>query len=87
MGTWTHREEALSKHGRIWGFANIKGTFCGLPVISIIVYWGLYCGPPFFGKLPYGSHEQRLKFEDPARCEEEEGGIGASGTKYNNLRV
>ena len=28
------------------------GTFLGVPVISILVHWGLYLRPPYFGKLP-----------------------------------
>ena len=27
-------------------------AFWGSPIIRIIVFWGLYWGPPFFGKLP-----------------------------------
>ena len=31
---------------RRWGFPNIMGTFLGVPIIRIILYWGLYWGPP-----------------------------------------
>ena len=39
--------------GFIWEFPKIRGTFLGVPIIRIIVYWGLYWGPLTFGKLPY----------------------------------
>ena len=29
------------------------GTFLGVPIIRTIVFWGLYLGSPFFGKLPH----------------------------------
>ena len=31
-----------------WGFPEIRGTFLVVPLISIIVFWGLYWGPPFW---------------------------------------
>ena len=37
----------------IWGFPKIRGTLLGVPIIRTIVFWGLYWGPPYFGKLPY----------------------------------
>ena len=33
----------------IWGFPKIMGTFLGVPIIRIIVYWGLYWGPLILG--------------------------------------
>ena len=33
----------------IWGFPKIRGTFLGVPIIRIIVYWG----PLILGKLPH----------------------------------
>ena len=39
----------------IWEFPKIRGTFLGVPIIRILVYWGLYWGPLIFGKLPYES--------------------------------
>ena len=33
----------------IWGFPKIRGTFLGVPIIRIIVYWGVYWGPPILG--------------------------------------
>ena len=36
-----------SEVGRImWGFPKIRGAFLGVPIIRIIVYWGLYWSPP-----------------------------------------
>ena len=32
-----------------WGFPRIRGTFLKVPIIRIIVYWGLYWGPPILG--------------------------------------
>ena len=33
----------------IWGFPKIRGTLLGVPIIRIVVYWGLYWGPPILG--------------------------------------
>ena len=33
----------------IWGFPQIRGTFLGVPIIGIIIYWGLYWGHPILG--------------------------------------
>ena len=35
--------------GDIWGLPQIRGTFLGVPVISTIVYWGLYWGTLIYG--------------------------------------
>ena len=50
----TGLQEAAGKSGkrqklscacsRIWGFPKIRGTSLGVPIIGIIVYWGLYWG-------------------------------------------
>ena len=32
----------------IWGFPKIRGTILGVPIIRIIVYWGLYWGHLFW---------------------------------------
>ena len=32
-----------------WGFPKIRGTLLGVPIIRIIVFWGLYWGPPILG--------------------------------------
>ena len=39
----------------MWEFPKIRGTFLGVPIIRIIVYWGSILGSPYFGKLPYGN--------------------------------
>ena len=31
--------------GHTWGFPNIMGIILGVPIIRIIVFWGLYWGP------------------------------------------
>ena len=33
----------------IWGFPKIRGTFLGVPIIRIIIFWGLYWGPSILG--------------------------------------
>ena len=33
----------------IWEFPRIRGTFLGVPIIRIIIYWGLYWGPLILG--------------------------------------
>ena len=32
-----------------WGFPKIRGTILGVPVLRIIVFWGLYWGLPILG--------------------------------------
>ena len=32
-----------------WGFPKIRGTLLGVPMIRIIVFWGLYLGAPILG--------------------------------------
>ena len=49
--------------GAIWdalnksfgGFPKIRGTFLGVPIIRIIVYWGLYWGPHILGNYHFGN--------------------------------
>ena len=38
---------------QICGFPKIRGTLSVVPIIRIIIYWGLYWGPPYLGKGPY----------------------------------
>ena len=38
----------------IWGFPNIRGTFLGVPILRIIIFWGSILGAPYFGKQPFG---------------------------------
>ena len=32
-----------------WGFPKFRGTFLGVPIIRIIIYWGLYWVPLVLG--------------------------------------
>ena len=32
----------------IWGFPKLGVPFWGVPIIRLIVFWSLYCGPPMF---------------------------------------
>ena len=36
---------------RVWGlgFPKIRGTILGVPIIRIIVFWGVYWGPLILG--------------------------------------
>ena len=34
----------------MWEFPKIKGTFLGVPILRIIIYWGLYWGTLILGK-------------------------------------
>ena len=36
-----------------WEFPKIRGTFLGVPIIRITIYWGSILGSPYFGKLPH----------------------------------
>ena len=43
----------MQDHGKdmlqaIRGFPKNRGTILGVPIIRIIVVWGLYWGPPFW---------------------------------------
>ena len=33
----------------VWGFPEIRGTILGVPIIRIVVFWGLYWGSLFLG--------------------------------------
>ena len=37
----------------IWGFPKIRGTFWGVPIIRIILYWGLFWGPLILGNYHF----------------------------------
>ena len=45
----------LCKAKAIQRFPKIRGTFLGAPVIRILVFWGLYWGPPILGNYHTGS--------------------------------
>ena len=36
------------------GVSQIKGTILGVPIIRIVVFWGLYWGPPILGNYYIG---------------------------------
>ena len=38
----------------IWEFPKIRGTILGVPIIRIIVYWGLFWGPLIYGNYHIG---------------------------------
>ena len=33
----------------LWGFPKLRGIFLEVPIIRIIVFWGLYWGPLILG--------------------------------------
>ena len=33
----------------IWGFPKVRGTFFGVPIMRITIFWGLYWGPLILG--------------------------------------
>ena len=41
--------------GHIWVVPKIKGPLLGVPIIRMIVFWGLYCGPPILGSYHLGN--------------------------------
>ena len=50
----------------IWGFPKIRGTILGVPIIRIIVFWGLYWGPPILGNYHMGGCQIYDPFLDPS---------------------
>ena len=50
--TYAHEWEMVlraSPAEMVWGFSKIRVTILGVPIIRIIVLWGLYWGPPILG--------------------------------------
>ena len=45
------------------GFPKLGIPFLGVPIIRTIIYWGLYLGSPYFGKLPLVDHCLSKSFE------------------------
>ena len=43
---------------KIWEFAKIRGTILGVPIIRVVVCWGLYWGPPILGNYHMGGGVQ-----------------------------
>ena len=39
----------------IWYFPKIRDTLLGVPIIRLIVFWGLYWGPPIQGNYHIGT--------------------------------
>ena len=60
---WRRWDEEQSKDflGVTWGFPKIRVTILVVPIIRIIVFRGLYCGPLIFGKLPHWGYKQNNK--------------------------
>ena len=61
---------------RVWRFPKIRGTFLGVPIIRIIIFWGLDWGPPILGNYhlrnsykvhprPFGSLSYSLRQPGP----------------------
>ena len=46
----------------IWGFPKIRGTILGVPIIRIIVFWGLYWGPPILVSYHMESPRSHVHF-------------------------
>ena len=44
------------------GFPKLGVPFWGVPIIRIIVFWGLILGFPHFGKLPYSIRRSIVGF-------------------------
>ena len=44
MSNFGHRYRETVPTSMIWGFPKIRGTFLGVPIVRIIVFWGLYWG-------------------------------------------
>ena len=40
-------------------FPRIRGTFLGVPIIGIIIYWGLYWGPLILGNYHIGLYRDK----------------------------
>ena len=34
---------------RMWGFPKIRGTIEGVPIVSIVIFWGTTLGPRILG--------------------------------------
>ena len=41
-------------------FPKIRGTYLGVAIIRIIVYWGLYWGPLILGNYHMGIMEEKI---------------------------
>ena len=56
-------KEQRSGHARakccpgIYEVFQVGDTFLGVPIIKIIIHWGLYCGPPIYGNYHIAADE------------------------------
>ena len=55
--------EAIGSY--IWVFPKIRGTFFGVPIIRIIVFWGLYWGLLILGNYHIDPKPTNLGEKDP----------------------
>ena len=65
----------------IWEFHKIRGTFLGVPIIRIIVFWGLYWGPPILGNYHIKGcryNLDRTQFWDITDLPYEKAGLGSN---------
>ena len=46
--------------GVIWEFPKTRGTILGVPIIRIIVFWGLYWGPFILGNCHFAPSKRRV---------------------------
>ena len=50
VGSWGPGGSTWKLHSSfIWVVPKIRGTILGVPITRIIVFWGLYWGPPILG--------------------------------------
>ena len=50
------------------GFPQIRGTMIGVPIIRILVLWGLYWASTYSGKLPFIPWRSLLKVAAALTC-------------------
>ena len=43
------QSRSLQIREHLGGIPKIRGAFLGVPIVRIIVFWGLYRGPPILG--------------------------------------
>ena len=51
-----------------WGFPKIMGTILGVPIIRIIVFWGLYWGSLILGNYQIPLQDAILKRRIESYC-------------------
>ena len=62
-----HEMETGLYRGFCWGVPKISGTLLGVPIIRIMLFWGLYWGPPIQGNFHVGlvCEDGDCRFQDP----------------------